>query len=387
MNTFQEHCERLLSEKGGAHRKLRAFTQYHPRFLTLKEDGVERRFLNFASNDYLGLSQVPLGEDNPLSSQYERLNSQPSSRLLGGNTSEQLKLEQQLAEHWGKESGLFFPTGYMANLGVLSCLPQKDDLVLLDRSAHASLLDGVRLSEARWKRYRHLDLNHLEKELKAYSGPGVIWVVTESLFSMDGDLPDAQKLKQLKAKYGFYLVVDEAHGVGVYGEQGRGWFDEQGALDAIDVLTFNFSKSFAMQGGCILGSSSLIRYLVAHCRSQIYTTATPISHLRGLDIRLEQVAKANVDRAHLKECQRRLCEKLNVQINHSSPIVPIFVGEGERALKLSEKLWEAGVFCPAILPPTIPVGEAKLRVSLNASHLFEDVDALASIIGAGIREK
>ena len=382
MIDFDTHLDDLLAIKGGAHRKLRAFSHYHPRFLTLEEDGLKREYLNFASNDYLGLSQEKLnraGYDlNTLEA--DELHSQPSSRLLGGNTQEQLALEEQLAQHWLKESALFFPTGYMANSGVLSCLPQKGDLVLLDRFAHASLLDGVRLSDARWKRYRHLDMEHLEKELEAYSGNGVVWVVTESLFSMDGDLPDVQTLAKLKAKYGFYLVVDEAHGIGVYGHEGRGWFEEQGALDIVDVLTFNFSKSFAMQGGCVMGSSSLIRYLVAHCRTQIYTTATPISHLRGLNDRLAQVAKAHFGRERMKKCHDRLCQGLKLKARHFSPIVPILVGEGYRALSISEGLWRSGIYCPAILPPTVPNGEAKLRVSLNASHHLEDIDSLVVAI-------
>jgi 8-amino-7-oxononanoate synthase len=334
------------------------------------QNGVERSFLNLASNDYLALSREK---------EMVEVSSQPSSRLLGGNSCEHTAFEELLAEAWGFGASLFYPTGYMANIGVLACLPQKGDLVLLDRLCHASLIDGVRLSRAEWKRYRHLDLEHLEAQLKAYSGSGQIWVVTESLFSMDGDLPNAQALAELKARYGFFLLVDEAHGVGVYGPQGRGWFAEQGVLEAVDIVTFNFSKSFALQGGVVLGSSNLKRHLVAHSRTQIFTTATPTSHWALLPKRLKLLQEAEASREHLKTLSLECATQLGLKSTFS-PIVPYHVGEATRALELFEGLWEKGYYCPAILPPTVPEGGARLRLSLNASHQLEDILAFSRVL-------
>ena len=367
---LDQWLEREWSSSGGSHRQLRAIKSYDPRHITLMENGVERRFLNLASNDYLALSRQK---------EVVEVQSQPSSRLLGGNSEQHNALEELLAEAWGFPASLFYPTGYMANLGVLACLPQKGDLVLMDRLCHASLIDGVRLSRADWKRYQHLDLNHLESLLQKHQGSGQIWVVTESLFSMDGDLPEVLALLELKQKYGFFLVVDEAHGMGVFGPKGKGWFAQCGGLEAIDILTFNFSKSFALQGGVVMGSAALKRHLVAHSRTQIFTTATPFSHWALLPQRLTLLQNAEAQREHLSqlslECSTRLGFKHRI-----SPIVPFVIGEAQQTLQCFESLWKQGFYCPAILPPTVPVGESRLRLSLNASHQMEDIVNLTELI-------
>jgi 8-amino-7-oxononanoate synthase len=373
LKDFDAHIQRCFERAGGGHRILRSFDRYDPRFLSMNLDGAEKRWLNFSSNDYLALSREKTGHTS--------LESQPSSRLLGGGTSSHAELEAALAQHWGLESALLYPTGYMANLGVLSCLPTEGDLVLMDRYVHASLIDGVRLSKARFKRYAHLDLDQLERELQRHrardESRGVVWVVTESLFSMDGDLPDVERLAQLKERYSFFLVVDEAHGIGVYGVGGRGYFDQEGHLDLVDVLTFNLSKSFALQGGVVMGSKSLIDYLVAHSRSQIYTTATPFSNLAFAKGRLESLAEAGEKRERLQVLHGHALDVLSLPERSFSPIVPIPVGDGDRALALFQHLWTEGVYCPAILPPTVPKGGARLRLSLNAAHELGDLETLA----------
>lgn len=363
--------ESLLSKRwqgmGGSHRRLRPVETYGPRELLVREPSGLRPLINFSSNDYLGLSQME---------QEVKLSSQPSSRLLGGNRCKVEAWEAEVATYWSKDSALFYPTGYMANVGVLSCLPQKGDLVLLDRLCHASLIDGVRLSSARWKRYRHLDMEHLESLLKDHDGAGTVWVVSESIFSMDGDCPDVMALRQLKERYGFILMVDEAHGVGVIGEGGRGFFEDQGALDLVDILMFNFSKTLALQGGCVLGVGELKRHLVALSRPQIYSTATPSSHWEALLPRMAAMESDADGRSHIARLKQTIEQGLGLQNVGPSGIIPLMIGDGSKALTTFEQLWEAGFFCPAVLPPTVPQGKARLRLSLNSSLRESDVNAL-----------
>lgn len=369
--TKVSELELLLSKRwqgmGGSHRCLRPVETYGPRELVVRESAGLRSLINFSSNDYLGLSQME---------QKVELSSQPSSRLLGGNRIKVEAWEGEMAHYWSKESALFYPTGYMANVGVLSCLPQKGDLVLLDRLCHASLIDGVRLSSARWKRYRHLDMDHLESLLKSHDGSGPVWVVTESIFSMDGDCPDVAALRQLKQRYGFILMVDEAHGVGVMGEGGRGFFEMMGALDLVDILMFNFSKTLALQGGCVMGVAELKRHLVALSRPQIYSTATPSSHWEALLPRLAAMESDDDGRLHIAHLKKTLEEGLGLEGVGPSGIIPLMVGDGAEALAIFDKLWRKGFFCPAVLPPTVPEGKARLRLSLNSRLGESDVRAL-----------
>jgi 8-amino-7-oxononanoate synthase len=378
LNTLADLLGERWEQSGGSHRHLRAVEQYGPRELRVAESSGSRRLLNFSSNDYLSLSQLP---------HHGKLSSQPSSRLLGGNELQLEAWEADVATHWKQGSALFFPTGYMANVGVMSCLPKKSDLVLMDRLCHASLIDGVRLSPADWKRYRHLDMQHLEKLLKQHqhkregdaggrASDGAVWVVTESVFSMDGDCPDVEALRDLKQRYGFYLIADEAHAIGVTGKRGRGWFEACDGLDLVDVLVFNFSKALAMQGGCVCGVPELKRHLVAHSRPQIYSTATPASHWSALPERLAALADANAERQHLRSLKQQLAEGLGLTCSGPSAIVPVLLGDGQRAIEAFEHLWQSGLYCPAVLPPTVPKGQSRLRLSLNTSHQSSDIERL-----------
>lgn len=371
MRDFQSWLSQRLEGAGGEHRVLRRVTNHGPR--TIEVEG--RSLLNLSGNDYLSLSQQDF-DSGPLVSQ-------PSSRLMGGNSMDVQNLESSLAQAMGREAALFYPSGYTANVGVMGSLPEEGDVVLLDRLCHASLIDGVRLGAARFERFRHLDMNHLERLLIKHEGR-TRWVMTESLFSMDGDLVPVERLLELKARHPFHLVVDEAHSMGVYGPKGHGWFAHHQALEAVDVLIFNFSKSLALQGGCVMGPSLLVDFLVRRSRPFIYTTATPASHLRGLRERWSALEKADVLREQLKQLSRELASRL--ELNRAwSPIVPILIGPGEKALEVAAGLESAGILCPAILPPTVPEGKARLRVSLNASHRREDLERLLEALeGQGI---
>jgi len=356
-----------LENSGLNHRVLQNIESYHPDKIILNAEASHQKLHNFASNDYLALSEHR---------QDTSLYSQPSSRLLCGNLQLHNDVEKNIAQWLGYQDSLTFATGYMTNLGVLSCLAQKGDLILMDKKCHASLIDGARLSKAQFKRYHHLDLNHLEKLLETSVNHNTTWVVTESLFSMDGDLPDVNRLIQLKKKYHFKLIVDEAHGIGVYGKQGTGWFSEFAEPSKyIDVFIFNFSKAFALQGGVVAGSHALKKFLINRCRTFIYTTATPIYQLHYIQQRLELIKNATRERKHLKF----LCEEIQNSLGIKrpwSPIIPFIVGSGEKTLKLAAKLLKNGFYCPAILAPTVRESEARLRISLNSKHQLDTLNSL-----------
>ena len=367
VDSFDEILKQRLLKKGTNHRELKNIETYKPTHLQIKSGDTKKGLINFASNDYLGLSEHQL---------QVHLSSQPSSRLLSGNLEMHTYIENEIAEWLGYEDSITFATGYMANLGLLSCIAIKGDTLLLDKHCHASLIDGAKLSEADFKRFNHLDYNHLEKLLQQNGSKGTQWVVTESLFSMGGDLPDVKRLKELKDKYHFKLIVDEAHGIGVYGDKGKGWFSEfYKPSELIDIFIFNFSKAFALQGGAVAGSQVLKEYIVNRCRTFIYTTATPAYQLEHIPLRLKQIQAADEDRKKLKQ----LCLSLQQLIGLTrpwSPIIPYHIGDGLKTLNLSKHIFEKGFYCPAILPPTVRVNEARLRISLNSKHEQHEIEAL-----------
>ena len=367
---MDEVLEARLGALASRHRHLQPMQKYGPRFLD-QPDG--RRILNFSANDYLGFSMLAYPP-------YDDFSSQPSSRLLAGDTSGHHALEAELAAFMGWPMALLFTSGYMANLGLLSTVAQRGDVIIMDKFCHASLVDGALLSRAQLVRYSHLDMQALERELIRHAQVPVKWVVTESLFSMDGDAPDFSALAGLKKKYGFYLLVDEAHAVGVYGQEGRGLLDEAGMSSIADMLTFTLSKSFALQGGVVLGSPTLRDTLCNRCRPLIYTTAMPWSHIQDLPARLLALRSAHVQRRKLQELSMELADRLGSRRRLWSPIQPLIIGEGDKTRRLASRLQEAGILCPAILPPTVPAHSARLRISLNACHEREDILHLCSTL-------
>lgn len=372
MNPLNQYLLTRLDNSKTKHRTLKPIVRYNSRFLTLETEKGYKEVLNFASNDYLGLSNLIIETE---------VISQPSSRILGGNLLHLEHLENEFAEFMNKESATIFQSGYTANLGLLSCLPSDKDLILVDKSIHASLIDGMRLSKAKWKRFQHNNLNKLESILKEQrQNHEAVWVVVESIYSMDGDASFLKDLIQLKSKYSFYIILDEAHSFGIYGKEGRGLANEQGLINDIDIMTFNFSKALALQGGIVIGPLALKPFLVNKCRPLIYSTATPWSHLSSLPLKLSELRIADHNREKLKEVSFYTQEKFNIKKEQWSPIIPIIIGDHEQTKQLAQKLLDNGIFCPAILPPTVPEGEARLRISLNSDHRKEDIDKIYTII-------
>lgn len=349
-------------------------------FRVLREARFDTGLLNLSSNDYLGLGSMPelreefyAGLRNDAAAATYAL-SASSSRLLTGNHSGYSGLEKLLQNIYGRPA-LVFNSGYHANIGILPALTARNDLILCDKLNHASIIDGVRLSEAHFKRYPHLDYGILEGLLvKSAAEYENIFIITESVFSMDGDMADLRRLVELKERYNATLIVDEAHSVGVFGENGCGLAEEQGVLDKIDILIGTFGKAFCSAGAFAVMAAAARDYLINKMRSFIFTTALPPVTVNWSRFILEKTALRKERREHLLKISSDLRSELGLAGN--SQIIPLMLGENSAAVEMAEKFRRAGILVFAIRPPAVPVGAARLRFSLNAALQAEDIDKI-----------
>lgn len=358
-----------------------------------------REYLNLASNDYLGLagnqdllrkfySNLEQREERQNIYQY-RLGS-GASRLMTGNHDQYTQLERGLAQYYHKDRALIFTSGYHINIGLLPALAQKGDLILADKLCHASLLDGMRLSQAKMIRYPHLDYDRLEQLLQKHSSDltaqkkhkQTIFIVTESLFSMDGDYADLSILVRLKEQYGAVLYVDEAHAVGVRGTNGLGLAEEQGVIEQIDLLVGTFGKAWGGQGAFVVCEETIYIYLVNTARSLIFTTALPPVNIHWLNFILPLIPTMNRERQQLHTLTQQLCHGLQEQglttseNSQNSHILPIMIGNEEQAVAVAEQVQKQGFWVQAIRTPTVPRGTARLRLSLTAALQAKQLTAL-----------
>ncbi len=350
-----------------------------------------RWYLNLSSNDYLGLAaQVPWGE---LWRETEALGfGSGASRLMSGNHRLYVHLEEKLASLFGRPA-LVFSSGFLANLGIISSLVGRRDAIFADKLVHASLIDGMRLSGAEFFRYPHQDPETLARLLsQKRSHYRRALIITESVFSMDGDLTDLRTLVELKKSYEALLLVDEAHAIGVFGQQGLGLSEELGLLSEIDILIGTFGKALGSYGAFVITSKELREYLIHRARSFIFTTALPTVVVAASLWGLSKAVFMKNERKHLKGLSRRLREELKKgpftvlgDADSGSPIVPVVVGENEMALALAERLKTLGYWVTPVRPPTVPRGTARLRLSLSSEMTWEDLIPLANhLTGSGL---
>ncbi len=342
----------------------------------------DRELVNFSSNDYLGMAaSSELGQ--VWKTAVEKYGSgSGASHLVCGHFAAHQSLEEELADWLGRERALVFSTGYMANLGVITALLGRGDEVMQDRLNHASLLDGGLLSGARLKRYRHRDSEHLQAQLSVSVSRRLI--VTDGVFSMDGDLADLPALATLQNEK-TWLMVDDAHGLGVLGVHGGGTAEYLGLNQAqLPVLVGTFGKALGTFGAFVAGSDVLIETLINKARSYIYTTALPPAWAEVTREAIRLVKADSAGREKLKALIARFrsgAEQLGLNLLPSlTPIQPLLVGDAERAVDLSQTLYQAGVWVPAIRPPTVPVGSARLRITLSTRHEEQDVDYLLALL-------
>lgn len=357
-----------------------------PQQPALTSDG--QRVLGFCSNDYLGLASHPAIAAAVASALPVTGVGGAASHLICGHHEAHHQLELRLAAFTGRSAALFFSTGYMANLGVISALAGRGDTIFSDRLNHASIIDGCILSRAKVQRYPHNDVDALAGKLAKTDGHKL--VVTDGVFSMDGDLAPLRELAVLCKAHDALLVVDDAHGLGVLGARGGGSLQQLGlSEEEVPLLIGTLGKAVGTSGAFVAGPQLLIDYLVQKARTYIYTTAMPPALAVATCTSLELIQGEPERRTHLQHLIRRFREEAEVLgytlMPSSTPIQPILVGDNWTALTLSQELEERGLLVTAIRPPTVPEGEARLRVTLSAAHSDADLDrllaALAECVG------
>ncbi len=355
-------------------------------FRTLRPDND---LIDFCSNDYLGFARSGKLKnliDDELKNQPIHYNGSTGSRLLAGNSNYALELEQYIAGIYQCEAALLFNSGYDANIGLLSALPQRGDTVLHDELIHASAIDGIRLSNANRYSFRHNDLHHLEDKLKRAAGR--CYVVAESIYSMDGDAAPLASMADLCLRYQAALIVDEAHATGLYG---KGLVSRLGIEERVFARTVTFGKALGCHGAVVLGSRPLIDYLINFARSFIYTTAAPFHQLAAvrmgyqLLLRADELVKQLEENIHIFKnlITGRAKNKL---IKSDSAIQCIILGSAQKARDVAETIQQAGFDVRAICSPTVAPGTERLRLCLHAFNTMQDVHLLCRIINETINE-
>ncbi|MGS0706248.1 8-amino-7-oxononanoate synthase [Acinetobacter sp. ANC 3781] len=385
MNLLNDYAAKLdeLKQQGN----LRQFTSnvQHGRMIEIKN----QKMLNLSSNDYLGLAS-----DLSLRKQFFdetpnelRIMSSSSSRLLTGNFSEYEQLEASLSQAFHGRAALLFNSGYHMNIGILPALSDNKTLILADKLVHASMIDGIRLSTAKYVRYRHNDLQHLTQLLQTYHADEAfdrIIVVTESIFSMDGDETDLAELVRIKKQFAkVMLYVDEAHAIGVRGEQGLGCAEQYGVIDDIDLLVGTFGKALASVGGYLICHPIIREYLINSMRPLIFSTAQPPICMAWTDFIFQKVLTLKNERQHLNNISQSLQQAVlskGFACPSTSHIVPVIIGESQKTVDKAMQLQQAGFYIMPVRPPTVPKHSSRLRISLTTQVSQTDLDQLVTLL-------
>ncbi|GAB4341339.1 MAG: 8-amino-7-oxononanoate synthase [Desulfobulbaceae bacterium] len=392
MTTFSHHIAGELArlEEKGLRRRL--VPLFHAGGGRVVVDG--RSCLNLSGNDYLGLA----GDRELADAFYSLLDREnmvkdfapgsTGSRLMTGNSWLYDRLERLLAALYGKERVLVFNSGYHGNLGILPALAGRGDLIVADKLCHASIIDGIRLAGADHLRYPHLDYDRLERLLaERRDSYNRVFLVTESVFSMDGDLADLPRLAWLKKKFDCVLYVDEAHGVGVFGPQGLGLAERDGVVADIDLLFGTFGKALGGLGGFVACAEPVADYLVSRARPLIYSTGLPPVCLHWLLFVLERLPGMLDRRERLLATAKQLREELaaaGLRTGGASQIIPAIIGDSRRTVAVAERLRENGFWVTAVRPPTVPVNTARLRLSVSSAHDPAVLGSLPGLIRAAL---
>ncbi len=346
---------------------------------TVQIDGDEK--MVFCSNNYLNLANHPKVIESVTAAIKKYGHGASASRLISGTMRPHVELEKKFAGLFQREASLIFPSGWTANEAVIRTIASKGDLLLLDKSDHASIIDAAKSSAAEFRTYRRGSLHRVEKFLagKDYNRK---FIITESIFSMDGDAADLESLVELKNRYDAFLIVDEAHALGCLGKSGGGLAEELGVLEEIDIVVATMSKALGSTGGVVAAKKVVIDLLTNKARGFIYTTAPTVANCAAALAAIEILRTEPGRRENLKqnaEYLRRRLNQLGINTGQSrSHIIPVIIGGEKDTLTVSKKLYEMGFFIPAIRPPTVPAGTARLRVSVQSEHSAEQMDKLCA---------
>jgi 8-amino-7-oxononanoate synthase len=360
-------------------RRLSTVESYNGPYVTING----RKLLLMCSNDYLGLAGHPALREAASAAMEQYGFGSGGSRLVSGSSALHQELDQKIAKFKGTEAALAFNSGYTANTGIIPAMVGEGDMVLSDSLNHASIIDGCRLSKAEVKVYRHRDIDHVKDLLKKSPSARRTLIVTDGVFSMDGDIAALPELASLAEKYGAVLMVDDAHATGVLGNTGRGTAEYFGLTGQIPVQMGTFSKALGSFGAFVAGDRALIDYLVNRSRSFIFSTALPPMVCAASIAALDVIDREPERRENLRRNKARFVLgmlSLGIAIADSkTPIVPLMIGASKKALQVSEKLLEYGIYAAAVRPPAVPEGTARIRTTITATHTAEDIDKALDI--------
>jgi 8-amino-7-oxononanoate synthase len=337
-----------------------------------------KEVIMIGSNNYLGLTNHP----DVIEAIHKAVDKYGSgctgSRFLNGTLDIHVMLEEELAEFMGREAALVFSTGFQTNLGTISTLVGKDDMIFGDRANHASIVDGCRLVFGKFEKYKHNNMEDLERVLARDGSSRGKLIATDGVFSMEGDIADLPKITKLASKYNARLMVDDAHSIGVLGDNGRGTAEHYHLEDKVDIVMGTFSKSFASLGGFIVADEEVIHYIKHHSRALIFSASPPPAAVAAVRATLKILQSEPQRRARLWEITRRVHKEftgMGFDIGPTqTPIVPIFIGEDMKTFAFWKALTEAGLFTNPIISPAVPPGRALIRTSYTATHTDQQID-------------
>jgi 8-amino-7-oxononanoate synthase len=380
-NEIEERLDEIRAR--GLYRRLRCVSgPQGPRVLL---DG--RPVLLLCSNNYLGLADHPRVREAAAEAAMRYGAGSGASRLISGNMTIHRRLEEQLAAFKGAEACLMFGSGFLANAGVVSALAREGDVVFSDALNHASIVDGCRLSRAETFVYDHCDVDHLEWGLRQAEGRGAL-IVTDGVFSMDGDLAPLPEIVELAQRYDARVMVDEAHGTGCVGPGGRGLVAAHGLEHEVDVVVGTLGKALGSYGAYVLCEASMAKYLINSARTLIFSTALPppavAAAMAALELLREQPRRVEKLQRNARVLREALAQAGAPVGDAETPIVPLIVGDADAAVAASDRALERGVFAQAIRPPTVPAGTSRLRLAVMASHTKSELREAASVLAAAV---
>ncbi|MCS7250384.1 MAG: pyridoxal phosphate-dependent aminotransferase family protein [candidate division WOR-3 bacterium] len=357
---------------------------YYPYFKPISSEASNwvtingERYLMLGSNNYLGLTNDPRVKEAAIKAVEKYGTGCTGSRFLNGTLDLHLELEEKLAKFFNKNDCIVFSTGYQTNLGIISSLVGKNDYVITDKLDHASIIDGCKLSSGTVKRFPHNNMASLERILKSLPKNSGKLIVVDGVFSMEGDVCNLPEIISLKEKYGARVLLDEAHAIGVLGENGRGTAEHFGLEDKVDLIMGTFSKSFATIGGFVVGEKKVIAYIRHNARSLIFSASLPPASL-GAALKVLEIIQTEPERRKnlwkITEKMRKGLKELDYDIGNSvTPIIPIIIGEDMKTLKFWQNLFKNKIFTNPVIPPAVPPNRSLIRTSYMATHTEEDID-------------
>lgn len=362
---------------------------YYPYFKPIESEASNwvtingERYLMLGSNNYLGLTNDPRVKEAAIEAVKKYGTGCTGSRFLNGTLDLHLELEEKLAKFFKKDDCIVFSTGYQTNLGIISSLVGKNDYVITDKLDHASIIDGCKLSSGNVKRFPHNNMASLERILKSLPKNSGKLIVVDGVFSMEGDLCNLPEIVRLKEKYGARLLLDEAHAVGVLGENGLGTAEYFGLEDKVDLIMGTFSKSFATIGGFVVGEKKVIAYIRHNARSLIFSASLPPASL-GAALKVLEIIQTEPERRKklwkITEKMRKGLKELEYDTGNSvTPIIPIIIGEDMKTLRFWQSLFKNKIFTNPVIPPAVPPNRSLIRTSYMATHTEEDIDSALEI--------